>query len=66
MLVSCLASSSTQKMEVRCSFETSVDFHQTAGHYVPEDRTLRQSSIFEIAVVMGIYATYAATNIAST
>jgi hypothetical protein len=60
--VSCLAFSSIQKMEVICSFEMSVDFHRTAGHYVPEDKPLLHSSIFEIAVVMSIYAIYAATN----
>jgi hypothetical protein len=39
-LVSCLAYSSTQKMEVTRSSETSVNFQQTTLHYVPEDGTL--------------------------
>jgi hypothetical protein len=29
------------KMKAICSSETSVDFQQTARHYIPEDRTLR-------------------------
>jgi hypothetical protein len=37
MLVSCLAYSSTLKMEVVCSSEMSVDFHQTLQCYTPED-----------------------------
>jgi hypothetical protein len=40
MLVSCLAYSLTQKMEVTCSSETSVDFQQATWHYIPADRTL--------------------------
>jgi hypothetical protein len=40
-LVSCSAYSSTLKMEVICSSETSVDFQQTTRHYIPEDRTLQ-------------------------
>jgi hypothetical protein len=39
-LVSCLAYSSTLKMEATCSSETSVDFQQATLHYIPEDRTL--------------------------
>jgi hypothetical protein len=27
------------KMEVRCSFEMSVDFQQTTQHYIPDDRS---------------------------
>jgi hypothetical protein len=34
MLVSCLAYSSTLKMEVTSSFETSVDFQRTAWRYI--------------------------------
>jgi hypothetical protein len=40
MLVSCLAYSSTLKMEARCFSETSVDFQRTTRRYIPEDRTL--------------------------
>jgi hypothetical protein len=32
--------SSTLKVEATCSLETSADLHQTAQHYIPEDRTL--------------------------
>jgi hypothetical protein len=38
MLV-CLGYSSTLKMEVTGSSETSVDYHQTTQSYIPEDRT---------------------------
>jgi hypothetical protein len=34
-LVSCLAYSSTLKMEVTCSSETWVDFQRTTQHYIP-------------------------------
>jgi hypothetical protein len=40
MFVSCLAYFSTQKMEVTCSTETSIDFQRTTGRYITEDRTL--------------------------
>jgi hypothetical protein len=40
MPVSCLAYSSTLKMEATCSSGTSVDFQRTARRYIPEDRTL--------------------------
>jgi hypothetical protein len=36
MLVSCLAYSSTLKMEATCSYETLVDFQWTTWHYIPE------------------------------
>jgi hypothetical protein len=39
-LVSCLAYSSTLKMEATCSSETSVDFQRTTRRYIPEVRTL--------------------------
>jgi hypothetical protein len=39
-LVSCLSYSSTLKMEVTCSSETSVDFRRTTRRYIPEDRAL--------------------------
>jgi hypothetical protein len=38
-LVSCLAYTSTLKMEETCSSETSVDFQQTTLSNIPEDRT---------------------------
>jgi hypothetical protein len=41
MLVSCLAYSSTLKMEVTCSSGMSVDFHHNTWRYIPEDRTLQ-------------------------
>jgi hypothetical protein len=41
MLISCLAYSSTLKMEVTCSSEMSVEFQQTTGRYIPEDRNLQ-------------------------
>jgi hypothetical protein len=40
MLVSCLAYTSTLKMEVICSSETSVGFHRTTQCYNPKDRIL--------------------------
>jgi hypothetical protein len=36
-LVSCLAYSSTLKMEATCSSETSVDSERTARRYIPEN-----------------------------
>jgi hypothetical protein len=39
-LVSCLAYSSTLKMEETCPSETLVDFQQTTQCYIPEDRSL--------------------------
>jgi hypothetical protein len=41
MLVSCLAYSFTLKMEVTCPSEVSVDFQQTAWHYITKDRTFQ-------------------------
>jgi hypothetical protein len=41
-LVSCLAYSSTLKMEATCSFETSVDFLRATRRYIPEGRTLQE------------------------
>jgi hypothetical protein len=46
MLVSCLAYSSTLKMEAKCSSEESADFQQTTRHYIPEERTLPGSVLF--------------------
>jgi hypothetical protein len=37
-----MAYSFTLKIWVMCSFKTSVDFHQTTCHYMPEDRTLTE------------------------
>jgi hypothetical protein len=39
-LVSCLTYSSTLKMEVTCSSDTSVDLQRTTRRYIPEDWTL--------------------------
>jgi hypothetical protein len=41
MLGSCLANSSTLKMDATCSSKTSVDFQRTAWNYIPRDRTLQ-------------------------
>jgi hypothetical protein len=41
---SCMAYSSTLKMEATCSSETSADFRQTTRRYIPEDRTLQRIS----------------------
>jgi hypothetical protein len=41
MLVSCVAYSSTLKMEVTCCFKTLADFQQTTQQYIPENRNLR-------------------------
>jgi hypothetical protein len=40
MLVSCLAYSSTLKMEATCSSEMSVHFERTKRRYIPGDITL--------------------------
>jgi hypothetical protein len=40
ILISCLAYSSTMKMEATCLSETSLDFQRTTRSYIPEDRTL--------------------------
>jgi hypothetical protein len=37
VVVSCLAQSLTLKMEAARSFKTSIDFHRTARHYIPEN-----------------------------
>jgi hypothetical protein len=39
-LVSCLAYSSTLKMEAKCFSETLVDFQRTTRRYIPEDSSL--------------------------
>jgi hypothetical protein len=44
MLVSCLTSSSTVKMEATCSADTSVEFQWPTQRYIPVDRTLQQES----------------------
>jgi hypothetical protein len=45
MLVSCSAYSLTLKMEATHSSETSVEFQRTTRHYVPEDRTLHNTTV---------------------
>jgi hypothetical protein len=40
----CSAYSSTWKLEVICSFETSADFQRTTRHCIPEDSTLQKKS----------------------
>jgi hypothetical protein len=40
IVVSCLAHSSTLKMEVTCSFEMSVNFQWTTQYYIADDRIL--------------------------
>jgi hypothetical protein len=42
MIISCLAYSSTLKMEAVCSSETSVDLHWTTRRYIPKDTTLHK------------------------
>jgi hypothetical protein len=46
-LVSCLAYSSTLKMEAKCSSETSVEFQRTTRRYIPEDNTLHAYTQFK-------------------
>jgi hypothetical protein len=60
MLVSRLAYSSTLKMEVACSSETSVEFKRTTRHYIPEYRTLKGNYQFlkEISVLWSYSETY--------
>jgi hypothetical protein len=48
MLVSCLAYSSTLKMEVTCSSESSVDFQRITWRYIAEHRILHHSHILLI------------------
>jgi hypothetical protein len=43
-LVLCLAYSSTMKMAITCTSETSADFQRTARRYIPQDTTLRNIS----------------------
>jgi hypothetical protein len=45
MRVSRLVYSSTLKMEVVCSFETSIDFHRTAQPYILEDRNFMTTAV---------------------
>jgi hypothetical protein len=51
-LVSCLAYSSTLKMEASFSSETSVDFQRIARRYIPGDRTLHSYTWFMKCVVL--------------
>jgi hypothetical protein len=57
MLVSCLAYSSTLKMEKICSSETLVDFHRITWCYIPEHRTFRvqldQNKVIEEYLLLG-------------
>jgi hypothetical protein len=39
-MISCLAYSSTVKMEATCSSQTSADIQRTTPRYIPEDRTI--------------------------
>jgi hypothetical protein len=39
-MISCLAYSSTLKIQATCYSETSVDFQRTTRRYIPNDRTL--------------------------
>jgi hypothetical protein len=54
-LVSCLAYSSTLKMEATCSSETSIDFRRTTRRYIPEDGTLQNLTVF---VLIKFYVLY--------
>jgi hypothetical protein len=44
MLVSCLAYSSTLKMEAICSSKTSADFHRTTRRYIADNRTFQEET----------------------
>jgi hypothetical protein len=46
LLVSCLAYSSTLKMDAKYSSETSAGFQRTIRRYIPEDRTQDSASLF--------------------
>jgi hypothetical protein len=43
-LVSCMVYSSAMKIVATCPSETSVDFHRTTRHYIPEDSALQSFS----------------------
>jgi hypothetical protein len=45
MLLSCLALSSTLKMELICSSETSFNFQHTRRRYILKDRTLQMGQL---------------------
>jgi hypothetical protein len=45
VLISCLAYSSTLKMEAACYSETSINFYQASRCYVPEERTIRTRTL---------------------
>jgi hypothetical protein len=45
MLVSSLDYSSTVKMEAICSSKDSVDFKQTAWHYIPDDKLFMTTAV---------------------
>jgi hypothetical protein len=49
--------SSTLKLEVTCSSETSVDFQRTTRSYTPEDRTLNYHSRRESKILLSLLAT---------
>jgi hypothetical protein len=44
MLVSCLAYSSTMKMEAICTYKISADYHQTTWHYIVDNRTPQEKT----------------------
>jgi hypothetical protein len=54
MVVSCLASISTLKMEATCCSETLVGFQRTTHGYIPEVRIL-VLSLFESSPTVEIY-----------
>jgi hypothetical protein len=60
-VVSCLAHSSTLKMEATCSSETLIDFQRTARRPTPEDRTLHGYSC-ENLKSSSFFAVWSATN----
>jgi hypothetical protein len=57
ILVSCLAYASTVKMEEIHASETSVEFQQTTGGYISEDRTLQMVlySYLEICPILVLF-----------
>jgi hypothetical protein len=58
MLVSCLAYSSTLKMEATHSTKTSVDFQQTMLHYIQEIELFRSTHCFNVVgtILLLIYS----------
>jgi hypothetical protein len=54
-LVSCLAYSSTLKMEAICCSETSVDFQWTTWRYMPEVSTLNKTRCWVSRILVFVF-----------